>query len=770
MAYRLEKNQNGQQDLVIDGWEKGIAPSPFKGLGNIRNFNIKYYEGIVYVNYKRQRATIQNSAGVDSGTVTITIATPAVLTLTGSNFVAGETITLETTGALPTGLSTGVTYYIISSGLGADSFQISATRGGSAINTSGSQSGTHTLRVVSSKPVAQTKSGAGVIYFADDARNIYQQTAANSATFKHLTGNFSQAITGLQWWNDYLFVMGQLGSTGRFEICGDGTGDAGVTSSNWNTTAPVSVVCTISIATPAVITATSHGLKIGQEIKFSTTGALPTGILAGVKYYVSATSLSADTFEIATSYANAIAGTPVVNTSGTQSGTQSYSATYGTWPIRNSGTITFGSAPIEGATSGTISTCTDGGNNSRGVWNCASGAYNVQFDLTNGSFQTVVANLTQGSNVVTWQPALNANASNAENDYFWSGTTGNSRYNNASMNHPSIVAQNTGDMYFGNGSMLGAMTLNLNQQFNKSDFDSFTFYANILALPTYETVVDMTELRDNLIIQGTKFIYPWDFVQPFWTIPVPMDESIVQAINILNNIYIFAGNKGNIYISNGYSVSRFAKLPDYVAGVVDPSWTIGGVMQHRQKLYFQAMAKNGQTGTVLLAGNFSLDLDTGAINMENEYSGGLAPTGLDGSGFLSDVSDTSVNYDKYYSAYGADVSRIEYNDTTLYSSNEPTIETDIVPIGTFLQPRTFSSIEFKLDQPMQSGDSITVYARESLSASYTLLGTTTTAVLSDCFQKFPTQKYQWIQFKIVVSCNATATSSSFMRIREIRVR
>jgi hypothetical protein len=44
MAYRIETEENGKQALVIDGWEKGIAQSPFKGIANIKNFNVDYYE------------------------------------------------------------------------------------------------------------------------------------------------------------------------------------------------------------------------------------------------------------------------------------------------------------------------------------------------------------------------------------------------------------------------------------------------------------------------------------------------------------------------------------------------------------------------------------------------------------------------------------------------------------------------------------------------------------------------------------------------------
>lgn len=89
------------------------------------------------------------------------------------------------------------------------------------------------------------------------------------------------------------------------------------------TEALTSATVTITIATPGVVTWTAHGFSAGQAISFVTTGALPTGLTAGTIYFVSVTSLAANTFQLATTYANAIAGTPVVNTSGTQSGVHS---------------------------------------------------------------------------------------------------------------------------------------------------------------------------------------------------------------------------------------------------------------------------------------------------------------------------------------------------------------------------------------------------------------------------------------------------------------
>lgn len=74
---------------------------------------------------------------------TVSIASPAVVTQ-ANTYVGGEEVFFQTTGALPTGLAVNTTYYVSATGLSTSSFQISATRGGASINTSGSQSGTHT--------------------------------------------------------------------------------------------------------------------------------------------------------------------------------------------------------------------------------------------------------------------------------------------------------------------------------------------------------------------------------------------------------------------------------------------------------------------------------------------------------------------------------------------------------------------------------------------------------------------------------------------------
>ena len=89
---------------------------------------------------------IENAtAGGD--TVTMTQASPCVVTLTAHKLLAGQSFKFTTSGALYTGITAEKTYYVKSTGLTANTFQFSATAGtdGTAVNTTGTQSGTHKL-------------------------------------------------------------------------------------------------------------------------------------------------------------------------------------------------------------------------------------------------------------------------------------------------------------------------------------------------------------------------------------------------------------------------------------------------------------------------------------------------------------------------------------------------------------------------------------------------------------------------------------------------
>lgn len=84
-------------------------------------------------------------------TVTLTIASPCVATITSHGLRNGSAIVLSTTGALPTGLSAGTTYY--AGNVAASTFNLYDTEANAIasgatgrIDTSGTQSGVHTAK------------------------------------------------------------------------------------------------------------------------------------------------------------------------------------------------------------------------------------------------------------------------------------------------------------------------------------------------------------------------------------------------------------------------------------------------------------------------------------------------------------------------------------------------------------------------------------------------------------------------------------------------
>lgn len=120
-----------------------------------------------------------------SATITVTIASPGVVTWTNHGLVAGSTVKFSTTGALPTGITAGTTYYVIATGLADSSFRIAATNGGAAINTTGSQSGVHTAQSTPLMPAGYTyfrrigsivRESAAIVPFVQDGDRFRRKT------------------------------------------------------------------------------------------------------------------------------------------------------------------------------------------------------------------------------------------------------------------------------------------------------------------------------------------------------------------------------------------------------------------------------------------------------------------------------------------------------------------------------------------------------------------------------------------------------------------
>lgn len=98
------------------------------------------------------------TANAISGTATVSVASPAVLSWPTTAPAAETPFYLTTTGALPTGVTAKKIYYVLSPSGTSSNF--AAKPGGTAINTSGTQSGVHTITV-------PAQAQAGLMTFAE---------------------------------------------------------------------------------------------------------------------------------------------------------------------------------------------------------------------------------------------------------------------------------------------------------------------------------------------------------------------------------------------------------------------------------------------------------------------------------------------------------------------------------------------------------------------------------------------------------------------------
>ena len=260
---------------------------------------------------------------LSSSIATVSIASPGVVTtLAAHELTADESVIFSTTGALPTGLIAGTRYYVLSAGLTSTEFRLSTAPGGAVINTSGTQSGTHSFSrggksstiSVASPAVVSTVSNHGLV-----ANDKIEFTAVGGTLPTGVSVSFTYYVlsTGLTG-TSFQFSTSIGGSAVNTTVAGTGTPHFTKTANT----------CTISVGSPATITKTSHGLSAGDVIKFETTGALPIGISSQSHYFVRTTNFTINSFEISVE-PEALISSVAVDTSGSTSGQNYFSRVTG---------------------------------------------------------------------------------------------------------------------------------------------------------------------------------------------------------------------------------------------------------------------------------------------------------------------------------------------------------------------------------------------------------------------------------------------------------
>jgi len=279
--------------------------------------------------------TFLGAVALSTQTFTRSSATNFVLTTA----LAANTpviLSVSSGGSLPTGLIADNVYYIkVVSGT---TVQFANVPSGAAISTTTAGSGTFSLYVDSGLTAAVLNSSFAVTVIDGNSFTITTPVAAgvydtgsggtvNAYYEIHIGADDAQPLTG--WgagsWGSGSWGTGQLGTQAARLWYQNNFGQdliygyRGGPLYYWNAYIGTErKPFTITIAAPGVVTLGSGALLDGTAVVFESTGSLPTGLTIGTVYYVG--GVSGSTCKLATTYANALAGT-YITTSGTQSGT-----------------------------------------------------------------------------------------------------------------------------------------------------------------------------------------------------------------------------------------------------------------------------------------------------------------------------------------------------------------------------------------------------------------------------------------------------------------
>jgi len=184
-------------------------------------------------------------------TVTIDTATD-LFGCVAHGLLTGDQVTLKASqGALPTGLAANTTYFVIASGLTVDAFKVSATAGGTALDMSGSATGTYQF-------IRQGVTELDVISFS--ANRLGRQIKYPSAGSLGSPGNSVQITARGGSTAGSTFTVTLATSTIGHEYVGGGAVTVGgvsypVTSASYNKTTGVTV-----------LTATGYAPTIGASV------------------------------------------------------------------------------------------------------------------------------------------------------------------------------------------------------------------------------------------------------------------------------------------------------------------------------------------------------------------------------------------------------------------------------------------------------------------------------------------------------------------------
>jgi len=206
-AYQI--SVGAEYAVPLTGWGSGAWSSGTWGIGTTTINPLRLWsqynfgEDLIF-GYQGGPIYYWNATyGVVPTAITVTIASPAVVTLS-KNLTNGDAVVFQTTGTLPTGITAGTVYYVIN--VSGTTCNISATYGGSAIITTGTQSGVHQL-TVRGIPLTSIGGASGVptiqnlVFVSDASRFVFAFgcNALGSATQNPMLIRWSDQESFTEW-------------------------------------------------------------------------------------------------------------------------------------------------------------------------------------------------------------------------------------------------------------------------------------------------------------------------------------------------------------------------------------------------------------------------------------------------------------------------------------------------------------------------------------------------------------------------------------------
>lgn len=342
-----------------------------------------------------------------------------------------------------------------------------------------------------------------------------------------------------------------------------------------------------------------------------------------------------------------------------------------------------------------------------------------------------------------------------------------------SLWHPMIISGLDGLLYGGAGR--DVFTLEELTTFAPGTPASFTFISQALTgqLPPNTRIKCLAELGNNLMMGtwvGTNVydnrianIYSWDGSSPSYGQPIEISENGVHSmINIGGVLYCLIGISGKIYICDGVGYSLIGQIPANLYGgnylLPFPS----ALVNFKDKPFFGVSFGSGNIPNM---GVWSIVRTSKGNILTQEF---LISENVDGStnplqigSLLAINQDTLLIGWRNHETFGID----KLNNTLRQTSG--TFISPFYQVGTPLEKRAFTQLEFLLAEAMTIGQSITVSYRTDLSASFIDIGTYSYATLGGVLSFNTTADIlpsEFLQIKVTLTTGATNTSPKFKLI------